>query len=181
LKWAIVIPLALALSACGAAQPTMNSGYGGWWPAGLGYPPVTDQALNAACSVTVYGPTLPRNASDMVDRNAGFGVSWIQRYGGEASCAAPVRTKSLLIAEEVLGRDGTWWTIAGSTFTINSAKHELLRAMRARPADAGHIYRAVAHAVLVLPHQHSRCPANNACSQTVLATAVSQPVPAQYP
>lgn len=181
MKWGIVIPFGLMLSACGAAaSPTLNSGYSHWWPAGLGYPPVTTQAFNAACSVTVYGPTLPQKASEVLNRSV-LGVSWEQRYGGETACAASVRLKSLLIAEEVLGPDGGWWWIVGSAFTINSGKHERLRAMRARPALIGHLYRAVAHAVLELPNQPSRCSSNSTCGRTVLITAVSQPVLAQYP
>ena len=182
MKWAWAIPLALALGACGVATqgPTVNSGFPGW-PAGYGYPPVTAEAdQDAPCSVTVYGPTLPHSPTEVINRHAIF-VRWPQRYGGNASCAARVRKKSLLIAEQVRARNGTWFTIVGSAFTTTSTKQGSLRIARRRPAVIDHVYRAVAHAVLILPSPHPGCASDNSCTKSVLVTAVSQIMPAQYP
>jgi hypothetical protein len=159
--------VALSAGAAGAAAaPTWNTGYNGWWPGGFGYPPVTVHAPAYPCSVTAYGPTFH-------SRSGG----WTQDFGGGTSCAGGVGAKSLTIYDQVLGQDGrTWYTIAGSTFTVGPTGDNPLRMIRNRPAYLGHVYRTAAIAKLVVPNGHAGCSLTNSCSQPIMVTATSRPL-----
>jgi hypothetical protein len=165
-----LIPIAVALfalpaTAAGALAPPMrNSGYNGWWPGGFGYPPLTVHAPGYPCSVTAYGPTFNFAGGD-----------WTQNYGGGTSCSGGIGVKTLTVSAQVLGQDSrTWYTIAGSTFTVGPSSGNPLRARRTRAAYLGHGYRTVAKAKLVVPNGHAGCSMNNTCSQTIVLVATSR-------
>jgi hypothetical protein len=164
--------LAMSLAALGAGTaiatvaPTWNSGYNNWWPGGFGYPPVTVHAPAYPCSVTAYGPTFHFRGS-----------KWTQDYGGGASCAEGVGSKTLTSYDQVLGQDGrTWHTISGSTFTSGPTSGNPLHMRHTRPAYLGHVYRTVAVAKLVVPNGHAGCSLSNTCSQAITITATSRPL-----
>lgn len=165
-----LIPIAAVLFALHAAAasalapPTWNSGYNGWWPGGFGYPPRTVHAPGYPCSVTAYGPTFNTAAG-----------GWNQNYGGGTSCSGGVGVKTVTVSAQVVGQDGrTWYTIAGSTFTVGPSSGNPLRARHTRAAYLGHGYRTVVTAKLVVPNGHAGCSMNNTCSQTIALVATSR-------
>jgi hypothetical protein len=162
-----VVALTVGVAVAAAAPPPApkwNSGYNGWWPGGFGFPPLTVQAKGYPCSLTVYGPTFHSHHG-----------SWTQDYGGGASCASGVGTKTLTISDQVLGQDGrTWHTINGSTFTGGPITGNPLRMRRNRAAFLGHVYRVVASTKLVVPNGHAGCSLTNTCDQTLTITTTSR-------
>lgn len=159
---AVMIGAAAALAAGG---PRWNHGFNGWWPGGYGYPPHTVHASGYPCSLTVYGPTFRSGKK-----------GWSQYYGGGTSCVHGLGQKTLTVSEQVLGRNGTWHTLSGSAFTTGPSYGNPVWAIHKRAAFLGHVYRASASAVLVVPNGHAGCSLDNTCYQTITLQAHSKPL-----
>jgi hypothetical protein len=159
--------LALAAAAAVAAvSPAWNHGYNGWWPGGYGYPPLSVEAHGYFCSATVHGPTFHSKAG-----------GWTQDYGAGTSCLGGVGTKTLTVANQVLGQNRhTWFTISGSAVKGGPTTGNPLRLRRTRAAHLGHAYRTIVGATLVVPNGHAGCSLTNSCDQTIVIRAVSRPL-----
>lgn len=118
-----------------------------------------------ACSVTAYGPAFSANLKAMT-------------YGGGTSCAHAVGRRQISVAEQVLGRNGHWYTITGSTLFHPYTPFNPLRQFATRPAFLGHVYRTVATANLIVPNGFAGCSLHKppACSEHIIVTARSAPI-----
>jgi hypothetical protein len=163
----VLITIALAVlggvlaAPAALAQPEWNSGYS-WWPGGFGSPPVTVQAANWRCSVTVYGPTYRTKPGN-----------WFMYYGGGTSCVSGIGQKSLTVYVQTMGKlNGKphWYTVFGTGLTSGPTTAVHLRRIGTREAYLGHQYRVVAVATLVVPNAYAGHPNH---TSTITLTARS--------